>query len=702
MERAGALSRRAWVSCGLVALLAAGCRDLALPVLEGDAGLPRGVHVTLLEPLPPTQGENVPQRTMVRLEASGPAGLAEVELSCSSAVLAQWRLAGETQVTLEREVDLGPCRPPSQQAAGVATVELWGTTVDATRVVSRHGPYALPVQFAAAPGSSGSTSGGFVLRMPTQLGPRMPLVVQVDSLIPLKAPPTVLADGLSLTLVRTQPLGEGVTRYVTSLPEGLLMEAGSSGGELLERTVLVEVAGRGVDGTVLQTVAPLKLTRVLWERLLPGQALRPQALTPEVVDEVMGPTATSAGVVLATTLFNGQVLPVRLNADTGALTELGPGFLGVGERVLGFDGLGATLVSLPDGGTPGTITLPTSDAGLDDPTPDAGLDIADAGTQHQLDGGLMELDAGVTSTAAPEVGASALAPVVEQSSIAGPVGLPFAPDIWQRSGMHLCLDTLTPPGPCAGYTLKCLDSSGGVVTLPTGLNLVRAPTVGGTSGPNALRLGLNTASQGCPSVYAGAALFGPPNAMRLLTGLPPGADEPPSFGVWGDGEGGFVLDTSSLVWRLTSDGELRQFDGWRAASGTPLTAVGDSDVLLRRQDQQGGAYQLELRDATGKNLLGQAVLSPALTPSLDPDNQVVAFLPDGSGVTLWREVLPGPPPQNEALVVVGFGPRLEGVWIYRYPTPVGSGAPATLVAEPGGRHVYLVDYTAGRVVALVR
>jgi hypothetical protein len=337
---------------------AAGCRDLELPEEGADGGgAPVGVTAALLEP---QATGPVPQRTRVVLEVEAPRGVAEVELSCPGGVLAQWRGAeGPSDgggaggaLRLEREVDLGPCRPAGQQGAGAAPVALSVTAVDGTRVLSRHGPFERQVLFAAPVDAPVTAEGPLSVRMPAQLGPRMPLEVEVVSFTPLAGAPRVVAGDVPLEVVAA-PAGEaGAWRFLARLPGGLTMpEVREGESEPLEVTVLVQVGARAVDGTRLQSVGPVRLARVLWERLLPAPISNGELLRSDTLQGAMAPLAVDGGLVLALATAGGP-WPQRLDAETGTARPLQPGTDGGSPGVIGFDGLGAVLRTGPDGGAP--------------------------------------------------------------------------------------------------------------------------------------------------------------------------------------------------------------------------------------------------------------------------------------------------------------------------------------------------------------
>jgi hypothetical protein len=281
-----------------------------------------------------------------------------------------------------------------------------------------------------------------------------------------------------------------------------------------------------------------------------------------------------------------------------------------------------------------------------------------------------------------------------QSSFS-PGGMP-GPGVWQRTGERLCYDeVLADSRACGSYTLVCLKDDGAPERLATGMLSSAVPAYGGSSGPNMLRLGFPPEAELCCAGCGSRVLFGRPEWLQPLVEL-----EQEKLGlpleVRPDGQGGFLLGYPNTQRWVTHEGAVKPL----STSGTlPLATVGEGEVVVPLAvDAVAG---LELRDEQGK-VVKQLHLGPGFflrDDGFSPE-RALAFMGDGTGLSLWRRPLPDG--LQEELYVLGTGWRLEDSWLYRYPSLVRSTDAVWLVAEPHGRHVYLVDFAVGRVVALVR
>lgn len=337
----------------LLALALSSCRDLSLPrdeLTTDDGGAGRQSGLALLTPDEAAATVPVPRALVVRLRASAQNGVGEVELSCGTALLKRWNGdgagAGAAPLHFEESVDLLPCLVGAETTQ---TVRLKAIARDTTAlpvgVVERE--VLVDTRLPIAP--------LLTYQLPARLIVGRSTSFEVRSNMPLARPPSVAVDGLAgaaTPIEGAQPEG---TAFLVTLPPLALVTSGEPNNlelEATERQALVSLSARGTNGYAVHLRREAKLTRVLWERQLPGELFSPERefgrLTAE---EVLSPVATPAGLVVPMKRGEDGFLPALLTEAEGDFVPASEALHRSGSAGLGLTRSGATLLATADGGT---------------------------------------------------------------------------------------------------------------------------------------------------------------------------------------------------------------------------------------------------------------------------------------------------------------------------------------------------------------
>ena len=345
------------------------CWDLELPSVPGDGGV--GPTLTILSPL---EGDTIPLNAPVSVQADSVNGVASVTVTCGGAPstgVFTWNVPPYTGV-----VDFTRCTLVTSGVAdsGVGQLQLTFIGVDTFGHASTKSINVL----------LDTTTASLSAVLPERVAPLSQLKLTVGSDRPLLLPPTVRlagreADGIvqrgnpdggsplyDVTFLRAP--GLGIDNYAGdpfNVPFEVLVE--------VERSVSLTVDARATNGNASHLEQGVLLSRVLWDRIVPGR----------IAIDAAEPVATARGIQVAlakSTTVNATAdwLPGFFRANDGTYVPFDPNSI---------------LVSgspLPD---PDAGTAPSNDAGSGtDAGSDAGSDAGfDAGP---IDSGVIAADAG--------------------------------------------------------------------------------------------------------------------------------------------------------------------------------------------------------------------------------------------------------------------------------------------------------------------
>jgi len=716
-------------------LLLPACFDLELPEVPGDGGV--GPTLTINSP---REGETISLNAPVSVDAVSVNGVASVTVTCGGAPstgVFTWNVPPYTGV-----VDFTRCTLVTSGVAdsGVGQLQLTFIGVDSLGHVSTK-----PLNVLLD-----TTTASLSAVLPERVAPLAPLNLTVGSDRPLLLPPTVRlagreADGI---VQRANPDGGAPFFDVTFLQApGLGID--NYGGDPfnvpfevlvdVERSVGLTVDARATNGNASHLEQGVLLSRVLWDRIVPGR----------IAIDAAEPVATARGIQVA----------LAKNTVVNASSDWLPGFFRAPDGTyFAFDPSSIVVSSQP----------------LPDPA-DAGGTGSDGGT---ADGGPILNDAGV---------ANALA-VVDGGSIPFPVDAGFVaadfdghgnvlftrPSTSQRTGSDVIAlgEPINGPRPATGFTvpffLDALQTDGGVTGPPltrmddlvcppdilTGAQAgcyfgaathevdclqaatgklfnalgssstvpLAPPNPGGTAGAfNAVRtyLSPNDVSSTCGPAWTFFSF--PQNGFVLqlqsdpalagcivqsVTRLLPVVDGSYALGVTVDCSGGFGIFGFQVL-RVGPTGTLA--GSYLAKAGLPLPT---QPLVLGAL--QGGTF------SGGAPALG-AVVTMRNDP---PYTTFEAWLPDGAGpvatarvpglyvygsatARLAKNVRSATDGSLSALlnsatlgdVVLHFGPGLKPQWLYRYPRLAQN---SSLVGGVDQGNVYYVDPFNNDIVALKR
>ncbi|HZW90074.1 MAG TPA: hypothetical protein VFF12_13410 [Myxococcaceae bacterium] len=498
------------------------CWDLDLPSIPADGGV--GPTLTIHSPL---EKQTIPLNAPVSLDADSVNGVASVTVTCGGAPstgVFTWNVPPYTGV-----VDFTRCTLVASGVAdsGVGQLQLTFIGVDTLGHASTK---SIDVFLDTSTASLSAV-------LPERVAPLSRLDLTVGSDRPLLLPPTVRlagreADGI---VQRANPDGGSPLYDVTFLKApGLGID--NYGGDPfnvpfevlveVERSVSLTVDARATNGNASHLEQGVLLSRVLWDRIVPGR----------IAIDAAEPVATARGIQVAlakNTTVNAfsDWLPGFFRARDGTYVPFDPNSILVSGNPLpdpdaGFDTDGGSDAGnggeggTPDGG---------SDGGSDGGPLDSGVILADAGAAFTLpyalvipdggtipfpqDGGFVAADfdghGNVLFTRpnpSQRVGSDVIAlgePINGPRPATG-FSVPFFLDSMQPDGGVtgpiltrmddlVCIPDIVSPDGCFGgapatHTVACVQAATGQLVLGNGdnnntpgLDLV-GPTPGGTAG----------------------------------------------------------------------------------------------------------------------------------------------------------------------------------------------------------------------------
>jgi len=739
------------------AVLFPACLDLGLPNVPPDGGV--GPSLTIIQPRP---GETIPLSASVEVNAVAVNGMDSVTVTCGvapSTGVFTWSVEPYSGI-----IDFTRCTLVTTGAAdsGVGQLQLTFIAVDR---LGKSSSQSINVFLDT------STASLFAA-LPARVPPlsRVTLTVGSDRLLLL--PPTVRlagreADGITqrnnpdggaplydVTFLRAPGLGiDNYTGDRFNVPFEVLSE--------VEKTVSVTVDARAANGNGSHLEQAVLLSRVLWDRIVPGR----------ITVDAAEPVATSRGIQVALAKdtanpnANSDWLPGFFRAADGTYVPFDPSQIVVSSQPLPVPDAGggpdAGADAGADGGNGGEGGTP--DAGSSDGGPlDAGLN----------DAGVVTIDAGLAAGVVPTDGGSVPFPVD-----AGFVAADFdargnvlftRPSTVLRNGSDVIAlgEPINGPRPATGYTvnfpLDALQTDGGVAgpVLTRMDDLVCPPDVLGGAQRACFSGAPATHEVDClqPGTGQVFSVIGMSSTLELAPPLPGGTagaygaartylspnDASPFCGpAWTFSafpSNGFVpqlrTDTAFAGCSVQNvDRLLPLFDGGFALALTVDCGSVTSVIryLVLRVDPTGvisGSYLAKLGVTLGSQPLVLAALADGTVVTMrndPPYTTYEAWKSDGAGPVataripgLYVYTLSGSRLgtnvraasdgsfsvllNNAALgdVVLQFAAGMQPQWLFRYPRVVLPGTPSVLIADPTLGTVYYVDPTNNDIVALKR
>ena len=698
---------RAVLPCLLAGVLGA-CRDLALPDLPADGGV--GPDLTVRAP---REGQTIPLNAPVNVNAVSVNGVASVTVTCGGAPstgVFTWNVAPYTGV-----VDFTRCSLVTTGGtdAGFGQLQLTFLAVDRLGHTSTRSFNVF----------LDTTTAALSAVLPGRVVPLASLQLTVGSDRPLLLPPTVRlagreADGI---VQRANPDGGAPFHDVTFLRTPGLGVDNYSGDpfnvpfEILsdvERRVSITVDARATNGNASHLEQGVLLSRVLWDRAVPGR----------IAVSAADPVATAAGI---------QVPLGTRDAVPGSTAEWLPGFFrSTDGTYVPFDPPSIRVVgpSLP----PGPVA---ADAGTPFPA-GAGYFAAELDGRGRV---LMARPSAIQQGGSDVValgepfgqirGASSYTvpfPLVAQLGDGGVLGqtLTRVDDlVCLPDGFTGSQDGCWYAAPTATQTLRCFSLVDGAETTTVGTSSTAAlgpPTPGGTAGAHGsprTYLAPNDVSTSCGPVWAFLALPG-----NLF--VPQDRLSDPAFGV-GCSAGSFggvnrLLPFTDGSFAVLFDVDCPGGQGWEVVKVNANGAVTGSFLAPQ------GVFLPDPFMASPPLVLAALADGNVVTMRNEPPNTIFeAWPPDGTGPAatarvpglyvyggttvprLGRNVMAGANGSLTVLlngatlgdVVLHFAPGLQPRWIYRYPLLA---TVSTLVAADGEPTVYYVDPLNNALVALDR
>ena len=650
--------------------LAAGCFNLDLPNVPATPPAP---SLTVVTPKP---GDTISLAGQVSVSAASVNGISNVRVLCGAA-------------------DAGTRTVFSWAAPPYLALVNFGTCQDLTLPNPDGGFPVLPITVRAL-SDAGATQDVslevFLNAVAPHLSvqyapsaqPKSPFSVQVNSDAALRSFPSVTLDNLpadSVTALKTSPDGGSYLAFFSSTP-GLGTDNGPpyTPGvpvpiEVLtdtDRAVRLTVSATALNGNTTVEDLSVELTRVVWDRYIPGQ---PAFLTP--ITWVAEPVAFDGGLVLPLAISNAPVainspwIPGVLSKDDGTfygfdVLKLLPGGLDGGYVARGINAEGQTLFFDFSGRGSNLMLVP--------PPP-------------------------------------AEAPVIISTLVGPAVNPPLT-----RVDDFLCLqDAITVCSDSNVESLTCFTPELAPVVVQSPGQIFTGPPDSGVVAGAGGRYFSPNATQNCGATW---------NLVDLTTGTM-------SLGPQGDPNGSarqcFIEGISRLL--AVGDGTFVVQLGSTCENGAtqefPILRVGGESTILGAYTAPLGTARPVRREVVGVLADGRVVtlrnappytvfelwtMNPAtadvpqvtapiagLYDSADnAEASVVARSVYAAANGSFAVLLNGAP---LGVGVVAFGPSLSPLWLYLYPR-VTSTANARLVSLPTTGDVYLLDSFNNRAVSL--
>jgi NHL repeat len=656
-RQAGRLSRwGAAQAASLVLLLVAGCLDLALPDVPSTPPKPS------LSVDTPRAGDTIALTAQVTATAASVNGISSVAVLCGpldggARTVFTWNAPpyqafvnfGLCQDVAIANPDGGPL--PLLQLEVVALTDAGATQEVGFNVsLNLNGP-SLSVQF------------------PPTAQPKASFTVTVTSDQPLRSFPGVTLDGAPASSVTPEANPDGgppttFLAFFASTPGLGTDNAPYTPGvpvpiEVLtdtDRTVRLTVTGTGLNGNMTEMDLGVELSRVVWDRFIPGQPA------------LDSPTQWAAEPLA---FAGGLLLPLATTTPAGADSNWLPGlFLPADGTFVGFD-----TSKLPGGADGGYLATGLNGKG----------DTLFVQAQGRFSGLWL-------APPPPQVGPLATQRVP---------GTPTAP--LSRVDDLLCLqDSVTACSTQTVESLTCFDPTLALVTATSGLVSTGPPTVGVVAGGGGRYLSPNVGvcgnSWNLVDLDAGTVSFGPLQDPNLPTCNVVGISK-----LLAVGDGTFVVQLQSAciltnagpprfsILRVGEDSTI--LGAYTSPLGTPsglfhevVGVLADGRLVTLRNAPPYTVFELwTLNSATPDVTSPISGLFDSADAVLDSVLAQSSFSgADGSFAVL----LSGD--TNFGAAIAAFGPQLQPRWLYLYPR-IANATSTRLVSAASVPDVYLVD-----------
>lgn len=621
---------RLLLSALVTLLVATGCRDLSFDDSTHNTG-------PVIEFRSPSlSGDALPLRAQVDLRVQDPDGVSTVSLSCGDASNVAIELVKWVGAPYSGEVDLARCFGPTV-VADPAPLKLTVTATDSAGAITNA---SLDVVVSRALPSLSA-------EVPPRTAPGAEVRIPLFSNEPLAALPSVTVGGAPAQVTGDLEQGTFEARFVAPQFDPF---TGATVAELetTERVLDLEFAALGNNGNTVHFSRSMVVSRVLWERPIPGRVYDPvigNAVppAPTAVDERPFGVDDGLWVPLASENNFGEPtwMPGHFAAADGTFTA--PNSKG-GLAARGF-GLDGTALIESDG----TVTAVRPDG-------------AELGTLNFLSGALLKFDDRTCVIQDP------------------------------RSITNNCLPALS---------IQCVDQNGVTPLTPPGI-----PTSANVVNPRwVVRSGPVSLSFASDALFDECQTAADPDSLLYVTDQSASYDTLKGalatvsrvlpFG----SSGSFLLSGNDAVggraaFRVAPGAGVTAFNSATGVLPDKIIAALDSGELIL-VTASGTQTALQRIGTDGKpnlttNLPGlfEYAVDPAL-PAL-PIN--VVRTASGGYVYLART-------HSFGRAVVALDAQLEPQWVYHYPRGTSR---ASLVADTAGSALYLVDYDNAFAVALVR
>lgn len=679
----------------LIALHATGCRNLSLPEERTPSDGTGGEGLLLLEPDEIALSHPLPRSTQFRLSASSLNGVNLVDLRCGDRVVALWNTEGRgaegEPVELQAFVNFQDCVGVGDGTLAQEEVLLRIRALDGTNLEFADFERTVLVDF---------TEPVLTAALPERVVAGENLSFTVRSDIALQGVPHAVIDGVAATVELKDPI-ENLYRVThtralelgaSRLPPDQL--ANTAELEESNRPVSVQITARSYTGNEGRLDATLTLSRVAWQRSVPGLIVS-APVVPSDPENLTQPSplhavASDAGVTVP--------LHASLNQDAGLWV---PGFFDVDDGA--YAPMHASLegshgIGLDEGG--GALMI------------------------HRTAGAIRRVAFG----GAP----------VETYAVADPSGFVRNGEAWCE---HLWTGSAGTCGGNSSHDFVCIgpgQTSRTSVATGSGVDFAESPgRYQFKAGPNffsleALAAFDTTAGTHCSSPVGPSFRIADGNVEKLA---PLRTEFVSLIRVLPSERGDFAVvlqdgDNQSLVthWGLegtTMEGSLGSVDyfpstwvngGFTVPFSAPLTYRPDGTILRFPLDVSNGLTRVGGQGANGAQL-GTATFHGYFEPLRD---SLRSFYPHGV-FTLTDS--PAPDLRYTSYILVHRNGRNSGFfsvlaidhlmrpkWVYHHPrqlpVPPFQGAPGTqklqLVGSSASKYVYLIDEGSSEITALAR
>jgi hypothetical protein len=639
-----------------VVLLLAGCRDLSYAQPDGGGA---GPSITVISPRP---NDTIRLSQTVALEVEDANGVQRVALLCETLPVATWASAPFTAT-----VDFSPCRNLGTPASGATrAMELVVMAEDRLGSTSE----------ARVPILLDTSTPDVRVSLPERVAPGGELLIRVTSNQPLETVPIIRVGTQFADPVSQSADLRDFTERIPRMPD-LGIDSYDGGSELvpievlddIERLIPVTVDARPTVANPAHLETVVLLSRVLWERPIPG-VYDPK----DSWDPSSRPAASARGLQLPLMVSaDGGWLPDFLSAADGSHSPFrATGLLAGGYSVRAVDGQGRILLTRPGRTVEHLFLEADTHAPL---RADAGTyDVNTLGfPMHRVGDFLCQERISGSSTCPPPTATHGM----NCASAAGDLRTQDSSNASDYSGNQL--PGIAVPAGDSFLAVNYAQSCGGGYTTfsgnPAGTMSVRVPINSPFGAYKVLPLlnGNYAITHGLPNV-SGAPY--PVTIMLPASGSPSSYFPPEALAVFGI-TGSFVgLPPSFIVMGRT-----------------------DQSLVTLRLEAPDTVLEAWLPGATTPEarvrLPGMYEIYPRGSVSTFPTNTALSQTTGRAALVLRRPSSSG----AFGFLVVVFDANFRPAWIYRPPRLTNE---LELVADWKSSHLYVIDVTNQYVTALMR